>query len=260
MDLSLLRTGQGERVVFLHGWAGGKELWSKLISRLENFDCIAIDLPGHGDSPFPEKDTNFEKLSEYIFGNLKEFSPFHLVGWSQGGMVALQMAKIHPDWVQSLTLIGCCSRFLSTTGYSHGNSPGNLETIKKFWKKDQLKTLDWFRSQLVSKEERSNLTDRNTLQLFSKLKPPSKETGIYYLNLLGEVDLRNTLPSLEVPVIVIHGKKDKVIPFSAGEYLANNLKSAKMILLENTGHMPHITKPDEITNALKKFWKSANWK
>jgi 2-succinyl-6-hydroxy-2,4-cyclohexadiene-1-carboxylate synthase len=82
--------------LFLHGFLGGKEDWSEVIQHLP-FSCHPFDLPGHGQTPFtPDFISYFDAVS-------KQYAPFHLVGYSMGGRLALQFAKNFP--VASLTLI-----------------------------------------------------------------------------------------------------------------------------------------------------------
>lgn len=63
------------------------------------FPCIAFDLPGHGKSPFTPH------FCPSFFQAAKHFSPFHLIGYSMGGRLALQYARQYPETIASLTLI-----------------------------------------------------------------------------------------------------------------------------------------------------------
>ncbi len=77
-------------VVFLHGWLGCRNDWDEVIKHLP-FPCLTFDLPGHGNSPI-----DFD-----LFAEMKKLPPFHLVGYSLGGRVALQ----YPGLTESLTLL-----------------------------------------------------------------------------------------------------------------------------------------------------------
>lgn len=73
----ILKKGPGIPIVFLHGFLGRSEDFSKVCSYLPPCQCIGYDLPGHGDSPFIEDFTI-------------DLPEFHLVGYSMGGRIALQ--------------------------------------------------------------------------------------------------------------------------------------------------------------------------
>lgn len=77
-------------IVFLHGILGTRKDWDEVIQHLP-YQCLTFDLPGHGASPI-----DFD-----LFKEMKKLPPFHLVGYSMGGRIALQ----YPGETLSLTLI-----------------------------------------------------------------------------------------------------------------------------------------------------------
>jgi len=88
----ILKPGTGSPIVFLHGFLGTSADWAAVVQHLPA-PCIAFDLPGHGASPFT---LQWEQT-------LTREEPFHLVGYSLGGRLALRYAQTHS--VLSLTLI-----------------------------------------------------------------------------------------------------------------------------------------------------------
>ena len=79
-------------LVFLHGFLGTKEDWNEIISYLEpKYNCFALDLPGHGSTPY------CEDWEEDIFEEIADFStPIHLIGYSMGGRVAMRLIDKYP--------------------------------------------------------------------------------------------------------------------------------------------------------------------
>lgn len=82
-------------IIFLHGFLGTFQDFTKLASYLKEFHCIGIDLPGHGDSAFTP---NFSQSMPF-------FQKMHLVGYSMGGRLALQYAKVFPEKIATLTIL-----------------------------------------------------------------------------------------------------------------------------------------------------------
>jgi 2-succinyl-6-hydroxy-2,4-cyclohexadiene-1-carboxylate synthase len=80
-------------LVFLHGFLGSPKDWEELFSYLPEFAKIAIELPGHGETPF----------SPHL--HLPDVPKMHLIGYSMGGRLALQYARSHPEKIASLTLL-----------------------------------------------------------------------------------------------------------------------------------------------------------
>lgn len=91
---TLLKQGTGTPLVFLHGFLGTSEDWRPVVSHLPACTCVGIDLPGHGKSSF---------TPEFSFS--MENEPFHLIGYSLGGRLAMHYAKKHPEKIASLTLL-----------------------------------------------------------------------------------------------------------------------------------------------------------
>lgn len=82
-------------ILFLHGMLGRGDDWEEVASHLTEFLCFAIDLPGHGTTPF------IEDFLEQIprFNDL-----IHLVGYSMGGRLAMQYADRYPEQIATLTI------------------------------------------------------------------------------------------------------------------------------------------------------------
>ncbi len=81
-------------IVFLHGFLGSSKDWEPLFSFLPSFSCIGRNLPGHANTPFSEN-----------FSIDIQKAPFHLVGYSMGGRLAMRYALDHPKNVKKLILI-----------------------------------------------------------------------------------------------------------------------------------------------------------
>ena len=90
--LKALNSGNGVPLVFLHGFLGSSADWIPLVKHLPTFHIFAIDLPGHGETPFHEE----IKI---------ELPYFHLIGYSMGGRIAMGYAKKYPEKIASLQII-----------------------------------------------------------------------------------------------------------------------------------------------------------
>ena len=89
----VLKEGKGPPLLFLHGFLGCGLDWNLTVQRLGDHTCIAYDLPGHGNSPWTTEALEFPE------------EPFHLIGYSLGGRLAMRFALKHPERILSLTLL-----------------------------------------------------------------------------------------------------------------------------------------------------------
>ncbi len=110
--LNSIEAGQGETVILVHGMAASLCDWDAWMPRLASsgYRSVAVDLPGHGDSPKPVDvryytiPTMISTFEEWIWGlGLK--SPFNLISHSLGGYLSLEFSRQHPEMVNKLVLI-----------------------------------------------------------------------------------------------------------------------------------------------------------
>ncbi|GIO24939.1 2-succinyl-6-hydroxy-2,4-cyclohexadiene-1-carboxylate synthase [Oceanobacillus sp. J11TS1] len=96
--------GKGEPVLFLHGFTGTRETWKEVCSYLTDYQCILVDLPGHGKST--RKISSMKDCCSLIADLLDELEikKTHIVGYSMGGRTALSFAIYYPDYIASLLL------------------------------------------------------------------------------------------------------------------------------------------------------------
>jgi 2-succinyl-6-hydroxy-2,4-cyclohexadiene-1-carboxylate synthase len=94
-----------ETLVLLHGFAGTRQTWDRVIAQLDpqRYRPLALDLPGHGQSSSHERPITFEGCVEQVLAAAPK--RFVLCGYSMGGRIALHVALAAPDRVQRLVLV-----------------------------------------------------------------------------------------------------------------------------------------------------------
>ncbi len=107
-DLYYVQTGEGPDVVLIHGLASNLAFWySGIVLPLRRqYRVTACDLRGHGKSGMPPAGYTHLQMAEDLFCLVEqlELAPFHLVGHSYGGLIAVTFASRHPERLRSLTL------------------------------------------------------------------------------------------------------------------------------------------------------------
>ncbi len=101
--------GKGDRtLVFLHYFGGSLHSWTEVINDFSgSFHCLAIDLPGFGDSDAPTDEPSVRDQSEAVLSVIRENSLtyYTLIGHSMGGKIALDVASLQPEGLQSVVLV-----------------------------------------------------------------------------------------------------------------------------------------------------------
>jgi pyruvate dehydrogenase E2 component (dihydrolipoamide acetyltransferase) len=244
-----LGEGEGPPIVFIHGFGGDLNNWQfNQEASAENHATYAVDLPGHGGS---SKDlgsgrVHVEALADAVvdFLDAKNISKAHLVGHSLGGAVALDLALNHADRVASATLV--CSAGLG--------SEINMAYIHGFMQAKRRKQLEPVLAMLVADPDTVSREMIEDVLKFKRLDGVEAALNrIIDDNFAGgrqAVDLTSRLGELNVPVQVIWGRQDQIIPASHAEGLP---ATVPMHVFDDAGHMVHMEKAAEVNDLVKRF-------
>ena len=110
MSLHFVESGNsgGEPIVFLHGAGLASWSWHDVINRLSGYHCIAVDLPGHGDSnhiPAESLGEMAARVADFITDTVPG-GKAHVVGLSLGGITTIEMMRYRPDVIKSAVVSG----------------------------------------------------------------------------------------------------------------------------------------------------------
>jgi pyruvate dehydrogenase E2 component (dihydrolipoamide acetyltransferase) len=244
-----LGEGGGPPIVFIHGFGGDLNNWQYNQEALaEAHRTLALDLPGHGGSTkdLGSGHVHVGALTNAVldFMDAKGIDKAHLVGHSLGGAIALDMALNHPERVGSATLV--CSA---------GHGPDiNMAYIDGFMQAKRRKQLQPVLAMLVADPA---MVSRDMIEDVLKFK---RLDGVEAaLNRIIDdtfaggrqmLDLTGRLPELTVPVQVIWGRQDQVLPVAHSEGLP---ASIAVTVFDDAGHMAHMEKAAEVNDKLRAF-------
>jgi len=177
-----------------------------------------------------------------------------LVGWSLGGMISLKLATELKDKIRHLVLIDTTPRFVQSEDFQCAISKNTIEKIHSRIKTDVNATLEWFYKFCFSPNERSRSGFSEILKITGDfVAPVNQDTLLSGLKFLMQTDLRPDLAGIDMPVLIIHGDQDRVCPPDAARFMAGNIKNAKLAIIENAGHVPFITQPENVNALIENF-------
>ena len=257
ISLHAERRGQGPTpLVLLHGWALNLRVFDRLVAQLEqDFTVIALDLPGHGRSAEPaalaHAGWTLEQLAAHVAPQVPPGST--VLGWSLGGQLALQLARIAPERVAALALVATTPRFVAAPDWPHGIAPTVLEQFATHLGSDYQATVHDFLELQVrgSRAAAATLAALHAALLAHGAAPAAVLARS--LELLRTADLRAALPTIDVPALVIGGQYDRVTPPTAARALAAALPRACHHELTRCGHAPFLTHEAEVGALLRDF-------
>jgi len=252
MRLHVETRGTGPDLVLLHGWALHGGIWGPWLEELARHARLHIvDLPGHGRSEWAAQVRDLGGLARAVFPLVP--SGAALLGWSLGGLVALELARRHPRHLRALLLVATTPKFLAGPDWEHGMRPDVLDAFTQGLSGDYRATVQNFLALQTRGDERARETLRLLRSKLASHGEPDPRALVTGLEILRSVDLREALPRITLPALVIAGEHDRLTPAAAGRELAVGLPGARFTLIERSGHAPFLSHPEQVTAEVRGF-------
>lgn len=247
MELYAETLGHGPNMVLVHGWGFDSSVWREWANDLaRRFRVTRIDLPGYGGSRDVASDFTLGTLAEQVLAQCDP--PVVWVGWSLGGMIGLAAAAARHPAIAGLGLIGTTAKFSQDDDWRHGMEVEQLNQFTRELERDVRATLLRFASlQRGAGDGRAVL--RRLRQALST-EMPTMQALRAGLQVLGQADLRAQVASINVPVALIHGSDDQIVPIGAAQHLMAQLPHSTLIAIEGGGHAPFLSHPLDCTAAV----------
>ena len=237
---------EGPDIVLVHGVTDNLHTWDRLAPLLAPRARLhAVDLPGHGRSPVPDRPLRIAEMARAVSAYLdaSKISRCAVVGNSLGGGVALMLAAKEPERVQSVVTLGAIGMPFEM--------PLRLRLLRRWGVAEVMRVMA-----LVPRLARPFMSymfhpdyvmPRATLDAYWS-GWASPERPRYIRRLMRELDVAEPaaeLASIRAAVHVVHGADDRVVPARVARELAAAIPGAALTLLERTGHAPQNERPDE---------------
>ena len=254
-DLYVETRGRGPDLVLLHGWGLNLRVWDGLTRELmKSFRVIAVDLPGHGRSPWNSKARTPAEQAWQVHATLASRSDrYSLLGWSMGGQIAIDLAAAMPGSVERLVLVATTPRFAASEDWPHGMAAGTLEKLATQLRTNYKRTV----SEFLELQVRGSAASEKVLaelhgSLFShgEAHPKALVAG---LNTLKSSDLRSMLSLVRAPTLVVAGQYDRVTLPAASHALAEALPDRRYVEFRRAAHAPFLSHTTEFAALVTDF-------
>jgi pimeloyl-ACP methyl ester carboxylesterase len=262
--LSYQRAGSGPAVLLIHGMAGSRETWQLAQHLLaESCDVVAVDLPGHGRSSLPNGDFSLGSLAAAMRDLLDRLGIDRatIIGHSLGGGIALQFTYQFPERCERLVLVSSGGlgrevspflRLLSLPGASVALS--GLLVLRRSERAQKVARLFHPLAHHVLEDLPLMLTH------FAALQEPTLRHS-FIGTIRAVIDTRgqrvtavDRLPlASKIPVMVIWGRRDQMIPHSHALAVAQALPHTRIEVFDEAGHYPHEHDPERFARAVARF-------
>ena len=172
-----------------------------------------------------------------------------LLGWSEGAAVAILFASYHPQEVRSLVLYGAFPRLLNGDDYASGVDPevfeAGLDVIRTTWGEGASLAI-------LGPEKLEDDAFREWWGRYERVSAPPG-VAIAALRMDGELDIRDLLPAIGVPTLLIHRTDDPIVRVEGARVLAERMPDARLVELPGTLHWPWIGNTDSVIEEIEQF-------
>ncbi|CAC13210.1 ESTERASE/LIPASE 1 [Mycoplasmopsis pulmonis] len=238
-------------VVYLHGFTSRFENHLKNLKNLKDYNVFAINIPGHGESPFKdESELNSEAFAHFYKEFIEELKldKVILYGISMGGGIAIILQSLLPkDMVEKIILVNPCSRkkdfdpqeYLTNQNANDISKmiPESIEDSKEIVNRLFYDAKSFFKTQ-----ENYDLYLNDYYKSLANLKHLKSMLDLKLRARIGKLNSQS-IQKIQAPTLLIVGENDKLVP---SEKTIENFKDhphVKTIIIPKTGHMPHLENP-----------------
>jgi len=258
VSLHVEQSGAGPDLLLIHGWGMNAAVWEGLPKTVSAGRRIhRVELPGHGASTF---DPGCGDLSSWADACL-EAAPERAIwlGWSLGGLVALEAALRAPLRVAGLILLATTPRFVQGPDWESATPSGTFTGFRDALLADPAATLERFLALQVRGSDAARDTLRALRRELSHRPEPDPHALAAGLRLLRESDLRFRMGALACPNLWLFGERDTLVPVSASESIGALLPSARKEVVSGAGHAPFLSHPEVTGASIARFLEALRW-
>lgn len=246
ININYEKKGEGEFVLFLHGWGSNIKLWQGLMDTVApKYTALALDMPGFGESDEPKEAWNVDDYVDFVLKFVDLFKPesLVLVGHSFGGRVIIKMLNRElPFEVKKIILIDAAGIKPKKT-FKQKISLLAYKTGRKIMETKPLKAM--FPDAVENMRKKRGSADYNSAT------PIMRQTLVKVVN----EDLTELLPNIKASSLLVWGTNDTATPLSDGEKMESLIPDAGLVKVQGAGHYSFLEAPELVSRVVKSFLK-----
>lgn len=249
VEIAYERVGEGPPLVLVHAAASDGRMWRPQLAALAGeFTVVAWDEPGAGRSSDVPADfglADYAACLAMLIGSL-ELGPAHVAGLSWGGTVALELYRHSPELVATLILVD-----------TYAGWKGSLP------EEEVAARVEGVRQAVALGEERFDPTVPGMFageppeELVAPLEAMAADVRPDSMwiaaSAMASADLRDVLPTIRVPTLLIWGELDGRSPLSVARRFEEAIRGARLVVIPGAGHLTNLEQPELFNAAVREF-------
>lgn len=256
--VNVVQLGEGPPLLLVHGLSGCWQNWLETIPQLaRSRRVIALDLPGFGASPMPREPITISGYGRVLDAlcDALDVDATGVVGNSMGGFVATELALAFPRRVQRLVLISAAGISSDAVRREPVLAAGRAIAMTTAWAATRLEPLARrarlrrIALQFVAKHPES----MSAPLAYELMRGSGKHGFIPALEACLSYPIRERLPEIACPTLILWGEDDHVIPVGDAARFERLIPDARKVILPDTGHVSMLERPELVNALLERF-------
>ena len=243
MNISYNDIGEGTPVLLLHGWGSSKEVYGGIIKTLSGrCRLVALDFPGCGNSDIMDKPWTLDDYCNFVlkFMDAVELKNPIMMGHSHGGRVTLYMTAtgmVNPPKIVLLDAAGLIPK----------------KTLKQKFRAKSFKAIKRVLTLPLVRNFSSSLLEKARRHYGSADYNAAPEVLRKTLVSLVNTDIRDVLPNIKCPSLLIWGENDTATPLVDAKTIEKLISDSGLCVIKGTGHFSFCEKPWEANAIINSF-------
>lgn len=243
-------------MLFAHGYGCDQNMWRFVVPRFaERYRVVLFDHIGAGGSDLRAYDpVRYSSLDGYAADVVELCEALSLedvifVGHSVSATIGVLAAAAAPQLFSSLILVGPSPRYIDDDTYVGGFSRGDIDELLASLDSNYLGWSAAIAPVIMGQPDRPELA-KELEQSFCRTDP---DIARRFAHVTFLSDNRADLARVDTRTLVLQCTDDVIAPVAVGDYVAREMPNAAMVLLDATGHCPHLSAPRETADAIEQF-------
>ena len=245
----------GQPMVFAHGFGCDQAMWRHVAPAFEDqYRVILFDHAGSRSNPSEhdvQRHSSLHGYAEDVLTLIEELdlSDVLFVGHSVSAMIGLLAAKREPERFASLVMVGPSARYLNDDGYVGGFDPSDIDELLDALGSNYLGWSSAMAPVIMGNADRPELGAELTASFCATDPLIARQ----FAEVTFRSDNRADLREVAVPTLVLQCTNDVIAPVEVGEFVSAAMPDASLVMVDATGHCPHLSAPEATIAAIVDF-------
>ncbi len=249
--------GKGSQVIiFAHGFGCDQNMWRYVAPAFEeNYKVVLFDHVGAGGSDLSAfSPSKYNQLDGYAADILDIATELQLndiiyVGHSVSALIGIIASQKSPGLFKSLILVGPSPSYINDGDYIGGFTKSQIEELLESLDQNHLGWSMAMAPVIMGNPDRKELGEELT-NSFCRTDPAIAK---HFARTTFLTDERELLSSVDIPTLILQCSDDVIAPQSVGEYVHQQIKGSKLVMMKATGHCPNLSAPEETIDAIMDY-------